>query len=161
MLPSDLDEVCHIQSQCYDESILESSASFAAKLKASAYFSFMAEKDGAALGYIVAVPWVFGEVLKLNGSKFTISPSADSICIHDLSVNPESRSLGVASALIGSVLDAANNKGFNRVFLVAIQGASSYWKRYGFVPVSVGESTQQYLLSYGDDAQYMVRELVT
>lgn len=154
---SDLTEVCRIQRECYHPEILESAASFAAKLSAAPEFCFMAEQDDRALGYAVALPWLFGEIVALDGLEYSSPPQADSLCLHDVAVSPEARKTGTARQLLGAVMEAAAQSGYNRVFLVAIPGASSYWQRHGFEVVPVDEPVMRHLSHYGEGSTYMAR----
>lgn len=154
---ADLIDISRIQRECYNEDMLESVDSFSAKLSANSDFSFIAMQGETAVGYVVALPWVFGEILELSGSKYSIPPDADSLCIHDLAVSVRARNLGTARCLLNAVFDAAKSKGYRRLFLIAVHGASSYWKNHGFEIVQVNEKIKHRLSAYGEDATYMTR----
>lgn len=153
----DLPEVSRIQRECYRESILESVDSFSAKLSVSPDFCFMAIQEEQVAGYVVSLPCVFGEIPDLDGTEYTVPSSADSLCIHDLAVTPGAREAGAANRLLDTVLDAARVQGYCRVFLVAIQGASSYWKRHGFQVVQADAAFQRNLSAYGEGAVFMAK----
>lgn len=150
-------DVSRIQRECYSEDILESVDSFSAKLSADSDFSFMAMQSEMAVGYVVALPWVFGGILDLDGVEYSVPPDADSLCIHDIAVSFKARNVGTARHLLNAVLDAAKSKGYRRLFLIAIQGASSYWERHGFEAVQVNEKLKRRLSAYGEGATYMAR----
>lgn len=153
----DLPEVLRIQRECYSQDFLESADSFSAKLSAYPDFCFMAVQGEIVVGYVVALPWVFGEILDLDGVEYSIPPDPDSVCIHDMAVSPNARKAGAAKQLMDAVLDTAKQRAYERLFLVAIQGASSYWKRNGFEVVDVDESLKRDLSMYGEEATYMTR----
>ncbi|MFL1404755.1 GNAT family N-acetyltransferase [Marinobacter sp. M1N3S26] len=153
----DLPDVARIQRECYSQDILESMDSFSAKLTACPDFCFMAVQRELPVGYVVALPWMFGEMLDLDGVEYSVPLQADSVCIHDLAVSPSARRAGAANQLLKAVLDTARERGYKRIFLVAIQGASSYWQRHGFEAVQVDEALRRGLSAYGEDAVYMVR----
>lgn len=157
MLHADLADVSRIQQACYSPEICESESSFAAKLIASPDFCFMAVKGELTAGYVVAVPWAFGEILDLDGEDYSAAAEADSLCIHDMAVSPAARKLGSAQYLLDAVLDAAQHKGYKRIFLVAVQGAAGYWQRHGFNVVAVGRKLQNELSGYGEGAVYMAK----
>lgn len=157
---SDLLDITRIQDECYSDHFVESKASFSAKLSAHSELSFVALQDGLVVGYVFALPWVYGGVPTLNGLEYSIPPNADSLYIHDIAVSRVARKAGLAERLLNSVLDAANQKGCRRVFLVAVQGASSYWRRHGFEDVYVSSELRQCLASYGEGATYMARPVV-
>ncbi len=153
----DLPGISRIQGECYSQDILESLDSFSAKLCAAPEFCFMAVHGEQAVGYAVALPRIFGDIPDLNSVEHSVSSNADSLCIHDLAVSPSARRVGIASQLLKAVLDAARERGYKRIFLVAIQGASSYWQRHGFEALQVDESLKRGLSAYGKGATYMVR----
>jgi predicted N-acetyltransferase YhbS len=156
----DLPEVSRIQQECYKESLLESVDSFSAKLSASPDFCFLAIHGNQVVGYVFSLQCLFGEIPQLNGSEYSVSYNADSLCIHDLAVSPTARNMGVAKHLVNTVLDAATHWKYERIFLVAIQGASSFWKRHGFEIVQdQNETLQRDLSAYGDDAVCMARTM--
>ena len=157
MSQSDLPEVSRIQRECYSESILESVDSFSAKLSASPDFCFTAVQGELVVGYVVSFPWVFGEIPDLDGAEYPVPPSADSLCIHDMAVTPTVRKVGAAKHMLNTVLASAKHRGYKRIFLVAIQGASSYWMRHGFKVVHAGESIKRGLSAYGQDAVFMAK----
>jgi len=153
----DLPAVSRIQRECYSESILESVDSFSAKLSASPDFCFVAVQGQLVVGYVVSLPWIFGEIPKLDSAEYSVPPEADSLCIHDMAVTPSAREVGAAKHMLNTVLGTANHMGYKQVFLVAIQGASSYWMRHGFKVVPAGKSLKRELSAYGQEAVYMVK----
>ncbi|MDV6318370.1 GNAT family N-acetyltransferase [Chromohalobacter sp. HP20-39] len=154
---ADLMDISRIQRECYSEDLLESIDSYSAKLSANSDFSFIAIQNEMVVGYVVALPWVYGELLDLDGVDYSVPVDADSLCIHDIAVSREARNGGTAKYLLNSVLESAKSRGYKRLFLVAIQGASSYWKRQGFEAVQVNEELKGRLSAYGEDAEYMTR----
>lgn len=157
MSQTDLPAISRIQRECYSETILESVDSFSAKLSASPDFCFVAVQRQQVVGYVVSLPWVFGVIPELDGSECSIPPNADGLCIHDMAVTPSARDIGAAKHMLNTVLEAANQQGYKRIFLVAIQGASSYWRRHGFEVVPAGASLKRDLSAYGREAVYMVK----
>src|SRR5690606_11912099 len=157
MSPSDLSAVSRIQRECYDESILESEDSFSAKLSVSPDLCFVSVEGQGVVGYVISLPRVFGEIPYLHGASYSVPPDADSLCIHDMAVTHSARAVGAATQMLNIVLGTAAQMGYKRVFLVAIQGASSYWMRHGFEVVSAGESLRKDLSAYGQEAVYMAK----
>lgn len=157
MSQSDLPAISRIQRECYSEAILESVDSFSAKLSTSPHFCFSAVQGQLVVGYVVSLPWVFGEIPELDGSEYSVPPNADGLYIHDMAVTPSARDLGAAKHMLNAVLDTASQRGYKRIFLVAIQGASSYWMRHGFEVVPAGASLKRDLSAYGREAVYMAR----
>ena len=153
---ADLSSVARIQQECYPADFLESEGSFANKITGCADFSFMASSQGSALGYVVALPWLFGQILDLDGTQYQLPQHPDCLYIHDLAVSTQARSQGVAEHLLSSVFQQAETEGYQRLGLVAVQGAASYWQRQGFKEKQGNAEFQRYLATYGDDAVYMV-----
>lgn len=153
----DLQAITRIQNECYSGHFIESADSFAAKLSAHPDFSFMAVHDDIPVAYAFALPWVFGDVQDLNGLEYSIPQNANGLYAHDFAVSPAARGSGVAERLLQSVLEAGKSKGYEQVFLVAVQGASSYWRRHGFEAVQANAALQRRLSTYGEGATYMAR----
>lgn len=155
----DLQAITRIQSECYSGKYIESAESFAAKLAAHSDFSFVATDHDVPVGYGVALPWVMGDIPALNGIEYLVPQDSDSLYVHDIAVIPVARGSGVAGLLLETVLEAGRSRGYRQAFLVAVQGAVSYWKRYGFEAVAINEELQFRLAAYGENATYMVKSL--
>lgn len=157
MSDADLPCIARIQRECYRDDLLESVESFAAKLSVSPDCCFVAVQQQQVVGYAVAMPWRFGEVPELGSDAYRIPPQSDSLYIHDIAVSTTTRKLGAARHLLNSVMDAAHARRFAQICLVAVQGASSYWSRYGFASVPASVTAQRKLSMYGDGATLMAR----
>lgn len=155
MQPEDLSIVLDIQSCCHDESELESRHSFLAKLRASPATSFIGLVADEPVAYLVAVPAMADSPPPLNRPDFSMPPGADALYLHDLAVRPAARGTGVAAVLIEVYFEAAKRSGARFACLTAVNGAASYWARYGFEPARLLESDPARLASYGEGAQYM------
>ncbi len=65
-----------------------------------------------------------------------------------------------AGALLGALFQRARARGVRQAALVSVQGSQAYWARHGFTRRAVTDPQQQrHLLSYGEDAAYMVAPL--
>lgn len=159
VLQCDLQDIARIQSDCYSDHFIESKASFSAKLSAHSDSSFMALQGELAVGYVVALPWLFGSVPDLNGLEYSIPPNADGLYIHDIAVARAARKSGVAERLLNTLLESGRTKGYKQVFLVAVQGAASYWILHDFEAVSAVVELRRSLSAYGEGAAYMARPL--
>lgn len=157
---SDLQDIMRIQSDCYSHQFIESKDSFLAKLSAHPDSSFMALQGNLAVGYVIALPWLFGDLPDLNGLDYVIPPFADALYIHDIAISPVARKSGVAERLLNTLLDSCSAKGYKQVFLVAVQGAASYWQRYGFEAVKADIELRRSLSAYGEDATYMTKHML-
>lgn len=157
MSAADLNCVARIQRECYPDELLEPVESFAAKLAISPDFCFVAVQQQQVVGYAVAMPWRFGEVPELGSDAYQIPPQSDSLYIHDIAVSTSTRKLGAARHLLDTVIDAAYTRRLAQLCLVAVQGASSYWSRYGFAAMPASVRAQQKLAVYGHGATLMTR----
>lgn len=119
----------------------------------------MALQGERAVGYLVALPWLYGSIPDLNGLDYAIPPNADGLYIHDIAVSRGARNSGVAEQLLGTLLQSGREKGYKQAFLVAVQGAASYWQRHGFEAVKPDVDLRRSLLAYGTDATYMARPI--
>lgn len=114
--------------------------------------------DGAVRGYLVAYPWKRNAAPALNTLIDAVPADADVVYLHDLALHPRMRGGGHTRAVIEILVARARAQGFERVSLVAVNKASGFWARHGFViqnPPGMAEK----LASYGEDARYMERPL--
>ncbi len=79
MQAQDLPAVLAIQAECFDAATRESQASFAAKLAASPSTCFVAQQEGRAVGYLVAVPAASAQPPRLNGAQCAL-PTQPTAC---------------------------------------------------------------------------------
>ncbi|PRD43975.1 GNAT family N-acetyltransferase [Phyllobacterium phragmitis] len=121
---------------------------------------FVLEGAGGVTGYGVSHPWMRGHVPKLNTLLGTIPPDAGTCYLHDIALMPEARSGGLAGRIVTMMAEQAMRDGFGSMSLVAVNGSSGFWRKQGFSIVDVPELAPK-LLSYSDDARYMVRTLST
>lgn len=117
------------------------------------------DDDEQVLGYVLAHPWESDHPPCINQDisdreEVVSTEDASTLYIHDLAISPEARGEGVAQALIENLLEQAQSLDINKVSLVAVQGMSGFWSKYGFKSIK-SNSTK----SYGDDAQFMVNQL--
>lgn len=78
--------------------------------------------------------------------------------VHDLALGAVARGSGLASRLVGTVLQRARHARFTHAMLVAVQDSQRFWQRQGFTvrPIAGPATTLQ---GYGDDARLMTRPL--
>lgn len=149
-----IDDVLRLQKTAYAEHFLEDADSFIAKLNASVETSWAAWRDGVMVGYLVAVPMMTGEGLDLNTSQISRVSLADAsvMYIHDITVDPEARGLGVADLMLRQLEGVVAGSAISEWHLVSVQGSQGFWEKRGFVaspdPVPNG---------YGPEAVLMLR----
>lgn len=158
----DLDAIMNIQSMCYAPELVESRGVFECMLETSWVCSEVHGEVGSCyekvIGYLLAHPWHDPDVPPRLHSvedlecKFVGSPAC--FFIHDLTVHPEHRGLGVASLLLASIHHVAD------LCLVAVNGtAASFWPKHGFRPVHpANDRVESALDTYCDpSATFMVQ----
>lgn len=159
MRAEDMASVLEIQSCCYDKTKLESEQSFLAKLRASPTSCFVALVPNRLAGYLVAVPAEAGSPPPLNGPSYSVSPAADALYLHDLSVHPAARGAGVSVALIEAYFQAFEQLKAQFVCLTAVNDSTSFWERYGFQVAAPTGSAAGHMATYGEEARYMRRQV--
>lgn len=157
MAEADIAAVLAIQAVCYTEIVPESAGSLLAKLRASPSTCFIAEGGGAALGYLIALPWQAQNPPPLDAADCRLPSEPDCLYLHDLAVGAGARALGAGRALVGAFLQCLQESKLARAGLVAIQNSAPYWARYGFRVVPASARLAAKLASYGDGVHYMER----
>jgi predicted N-acetyltransferase YhbS len=156
MAEADIPAVLAIQSVCYTAVTPESDASLHAKLSASQSTCFIASLEGAAVGYLIALPWELSNPPALNAETCRLPLAPDCLYLHDLAVAPDARRSGAARALVEACLAQMRRLGLDRASLVAVQNSVPYWERYGFRAVPPSAPLQAKLATYGTGVAYMV-----
>lgn len=151
----DVEAVLDIQSCCYDDPKQESRQSFLTKLNASPRTCFVALLGGVPAGYLVAVPAEAGKPPPLNGATYRVPRAANALYLHDLSVRPEARGSGTATALVAAYFEVLKQSQAEFGCLTAVNESSSYWERYGFRREALADAVSGQVRTYGEGAQYM------
>lgn len=153
--PKDWPAIMIIQANCYHDINPEPLEVMQSKWHASPKNSLVLEYNNQIVAYILCHPWPKGDAPKLN-SILTATHDTQSLYIHDMAVSPSAQGLGVAKQLVNHTIHASAEQGFYGIGLVAIQGASEFWQRYGFKPFNdVSPALLTSLASYNDDACYL------
>lgn len=144
-----------IQANCYHDINPESLEVMQSKWQASPQSCLVLEHNDQIVAYILCHPWPKGDAPKLN-TILTVINDTHSLYIHDMAVSPTAQGLGVAKQLVNHTILVSVEQGFSGIGLVAIQGASEFWQRFGFTPFNNISSTLfTSLASYNDDACYL------
>lgn len=154
LLPlSDISKVMQLQKEVYFAIEPETERVMQRKIELSPSGCFGAWCNGELAGYILSHPWNSSEACPQLGQYLDSLPNEpNSWYIHDLAISSKFRGYGVGRCLVNSVFEIAQENGFSTIQLVAIQGSSNFWERFGFkvvAPCGVN------LLSYGDTAKQM------
>lgn len=109
--------------------------------------------DGA-MGYVLSHPWTLAAPPALNAPLGTIPHEPDIFYIHDLALLPQARGTGAAGRIVRTLIEIAQP--YPAMSLVAVNGSIPFWSRFGFAVADRPDLAQK-LLSYGEDARFMMR----
>jgi GNAT superfamily N-acetyltransferase len=158
MKSADLPSVWLVQCACYSSFEPETQACLGAKREASPLSCFVAVQGEVLLGYVIAMPWVFGVVPALNDPSCNLPAQADCLYLHDMAIAPVAAGQGVGQRLFDAVTAVADKLELPKLTLTAVAGAEGYWQRLGFVPVALPLSAAK-VAQYGGNITYMSREM--
>lgn len=128
---SDLPDIMRLQNQAYLPELREDDSIFESRIHVAPEYCFVAELQEALVGYVIAHPWSDHSSPGLGRVIDSLPEGADAIHIHDLAVDSSFRGRGVARLLLER-LHTASPAHFKFSTLVAVQGASEFWKHLGF-----------------------------
>ncbi|WP_440055246.1 GNAT family N-acetyltransferase [Pseudoalteromonas sp. T1lg65] len=112
-------------------------------------FVCVSEQDDV-LGYLLAHPWNGSEPPKLF-EPLPDTVNSNSLFLHDMAVSPRSKGQGIGHSMMAELIKVSAFKGIERITLVAVQGADSFWSLLDFKEIP-GENLCP---SYGEDAILM------
>lgn len=125
-------DILIIQDEAYHEVGLEELDVLKSKQYASPETCFVCVSDeGGVLGYLLAHPWNGSEPPKL----FEPLPdfvNSNSLFLHDMAVSSRSKGQGIGRSMMTELMKISAVKGMERITLVAVQGADSFWSLLGF-----------------------------
>ncbi|GGD84616.1 hypothetical protein GCM10011515_00450 [Tsuneonella deserti] len=153
----DLPAALRIQSEVYPQVLRESEDAFASKLHVAAPYSAAATIDGQLAGYLLAHGWPSHSPPSL-GEILPHEQRSEILFIHDLAVGFTGRGRGIGRLLIECALELAALDGLQDAELVAVKGAASYWRRFGFNDAPCSEAMAMKLTSYGPSARWPLNE---
>lgn len=154
----DLEAVLAIQADAYPE-LAESPAAIADRLLQAPHWCWGAERDNTLCAYLLTHPWHRPTPPEWNRELPLLPQQSHTLYIHDLALGKTARGTGLASRLIGTVLQRGRHARFTDALLVAVQDSTRFWQRYGFEPRQPSPAFRTSLASYGDDARLMWRRL--
>lgn len=153
LLSSDISTVSAIAAQAHPD-FPEDDAVFADRIALAPDTCLLLEKEGTALGYVLAHPFTTGSLPALNSTLGSVPARADTLYIHDLALLPAARGTGAARAALSRLADLA--RPYGTMSLVAVNGSVPFWTAMGFVAQTLPHLAQK-LATYSADACYMVR----
>lgn len=152
----DLNAILAIQDLCYHEIEPESAESMISKIHISPETCFVAKDSQDDIkGYLLSIPATLGNPPQLHSETQVIDQHADCLYLHDLAIHPKARGMGVGKLLFQHFAKIAYQKQFQHASLISIQNSVSFWKKYGFSPITPDKALQEKLKTYGDNATYM------
>ncbi|MCK1733764.1 GNAT family N-acetyltransferase [Bradyrhizobium sp. 138] len=109
-------------------------------------------------GYGFSHPWRQHRIPPLDGFLARLPDDADGLYVHDVAVLPDFRG-GVVRAYIADIEQLARASGIATLALVSVYATRPLWERLGFRPVKADAELRAKLVSYGEGATYMLRDL--
>ena len=101
-------------------------------------------------GYLLAHVWDSYNPPKLFEELPTIT-NGSILYLHDLAVSQDAKGIGVGKQLVQKLMETAKTRQYKEILLVAVQGAESFWSRFGFNEMLDSPVCS----SYGSDARLM------
>jgi len=152
----DLDELCAIAAFAHPD-LPERVEVFAEKLRLFPEGCLKFLLGGRMAGYGLSHPWALNAVPRLDAFLGPLPAAPGCLFIHDVALLPAARGRGAAHAFARHAEALARDRGLRRLALVAGYGPARLWARLGFRPARPAGLD---LSGYGQDAEYMVKELV-
>ena len=137
----------------------EPMAIYAERLTLYAEGCFLFEREGMPCGYLITHPWRHEGPPPLGALIGAIPVEADSYYLHDLALLPAARGTGAGGEGVRLAMEQAGKAGFRDVYLLAVNGADSFWTLQGFTIVPGEKRAAQLRADYGPEVLYMHRRL--
>ncbi|QBX36932.1 GNAT family N-acetyltransferase [Brevundimonas sp. S30B] len=160
LLADDLPAALALQAAAYPAFLLEDRHAFASRLSISASYCLAAKRGDELLGYLLAHGWPRGSPPAV-GMILPAHAACEVLYIHDLAISPAGRSAGIGRQLVSRALEQSGRDGLQIAELIAVQGASSYWRGLGFDEATPPPAAVQKIASYGEDARWMTRRIAS
>jgi GNAT superfamily N-acetyltransferase len=148
-----LDGILRVQERAYSSRFHEKAETFVSKIKFSPETCYGVLDGNRLIAYGISFPWLKNESVNLNSSLSQAPQNPEVMHVHDISVDPDYRGLGLAESLFLRIAHDAFVIGLNALTLVAVQGSSTYWSRFGFI------ESHSNVDDYGTEAVKMVLAL--
>ncbi len=153
---TDLPSVLSIQSESYPGYLVESRQVFLSRLSLKNSCCLAAREGELLLGYMIAHGWQADDPPPL-GIVVEMAEQSDVLFIHDLAVSNSGRCRGIGKKLVEHAFDCARSKGMTVAQLVAVEGATRYWRGLGFTEAQTAGNLRAKVREYGADARWMSR----
>jgi GNAT superfamily N-acetyltransferase len=156
---SDLPAIGTIAARIHPD-LPESPEVFAEKMRLYPDGCLVLAAENEIAGYGLAHPWMQRQIPPLDGFLETLPDDADCLYVHDVAVLPGFRG-GGARAYVAIIEGLARSSGIATLALVSVYATRSLWEHLGFHAVTADAELRAKLVSYGDSATYMLRDLAT
>lgn len=156
--PQDLPHLLTVQQQCYPANICERAAVLLQKINDAPAYCWLAVDTVVQepLGYVLSHPWAGELPPNLDVLWGKLPAEADCFYVHDIAVVPRGRGLHLAERLYHTAKCQAQHHGLHYTALTAVQGAASYWARFGYRVVEPrSHALKTKLARYGEQAVFM------
>ena len=147
----DLPFVMRVQRCCYHAIVPESQAVMESKLTIGPGCCFVCEENNLIVGYLLGHPWRSNSVIALHMELKELPPECDCLYLHDMAVLPEMRGKKIGEQLLYKFETEALRRKIRYVFLVAVQGAETFWLRMGYYKKNNAFSMMKVLAPYPDE----------
>lgn len=156
---SDLPAIVTLASRIHPD-LPESSEVFAEKMRLYPDGCRVLAAQNETVGYGLSHPWMQHQIAPLDGFLEKLPDGADCLYVHDVAVLPDFRG-GVTRAYVGAIEGLARSSDIATLALVSVYATRSLWEHLGFRAVTADAELRAKLVSYGDSATYMLRDLAT
>lgn len=158
MSSRDLPAAYQLQLDSYPAFLIDRQEAFASRLRIDSSCCLVARRNGVLAGYLLAHGWLrhappgVNEVLPLHAPN-------EILYLHDLSVSPSARGLGLGRLLVQTAFKLAPGAGLAAAELIAVDGASGFWLGLGFSDGPVTPELAEKVAAYGSGARWMSRTI--
>lgn len=150
----DWDGIIALEADIYSESQLsEEREALESRGKTSPDTSFVLDSKQQIVGYCLALPYPMFQYPDLTRAETTVFRSRN-LHLHDFVIAERFRGKGWSVRLLNHLMDTAISQKYERISLVSVGGADTFWSVNGF------QARHEIALpvSYGPDAVYMTKE---
>ena len=128
-----LDGILRVQARSYSSQFNEKAETFVSKIKFSPETCYGVLVENRLIAYGISFPWLKNKSVDLNSTLKQKPQKPEVMHIHDISVDPDFRGLGLAESLFLRIAHDAFALGLSSLSLVAVQGSTTYWSKFGFM----------------------------
>jgi GNAT superfamily N-acetyltransferase len=158
MTSDDVDGVVSVATAAFPDHF-EERACFEERLALFPLGCFVLAAGDAVMGYMIAYPWPYGEVPRLNTLIGELPEVREAVYLHDLALRPEMRGQGYSRPIVERLIREARLLGVSRIALVSVNDTVPFWQSLGFEVVAGEADLGLRVQTYGEHSIYMSRKL--